>query len=394
MIRDATLRNELMPSETQNTSSYPRNISFLRKRDYQLVRELGEGACGKTVLLRDDVIDEYFVCKKFQPYDESVREELFSGFLREIKLLHGLHHRNVVRVFNYHLYPKELTGYILMEFVDGVDIQSHVEAHPEHADQLFIQAVSGFQYMEEAGVLHRDIRPLNLTVGASGELKIIDLGFGKRVSSSTDFDKSVSLNWWCETPQEFRDKKYDYKTEVYFVGKLFEKLIIENSFNEFGHTDILRRMCLANPHERISSFSEVAKAIRSEKFSEIEFVDKQREAYRIFADQLMASLERVEHGAKYIDDVSRMHRQLADAYRSFMLEEYVPDAATVTRCFIEGTYYYKKTSLPVFAVKGFLDLLRGCSPEQSRVVLANLQTKLDTVKRYSAEDVNFYDAPF
>lgn len=368
------------------TKSHPRSISFLRKRDYKLVRELGAGACGKTVLLYDDVIDEHFVCKKYHPYDESVREELFAGFLREIKLLHQLHHRNVVRVFNYYVYPDERTGYILMEFVEGDDIQTHVSNSPEHLNQLFLQAVSGFQYMEEMGVLHRDIRPLNLMVTLDGDLKIIDLGFGKRVINSTDFDKSISLNWWCDTPDEFLVKRYDHKTEVYFVGKLFEKLIGDTSFGNFNQTDILRQMCTRNPNDRIPSFSDVAKAIRTEEFPAINFTYTQREAYRIFADQITKVITKIGHGAKYIDDIDRIKRQLADAYRSFMLEESVPDAAVVTRCFLDGTYYYRKTLLAVDAVKGFMDLLQCCSPEQSRIVLANLQTKLDTIQRYSQFD--------
>lgn len=97
-------------------------IEFVRKRNYVLVRELGQGACGKTVLLRDDVIDELFVCKKYSPYYKEHKQEFFDNFLREIKLLHDVYHQNVVRVFNYHLYPEKMTGYILMEYVDGSDI--------------------------------------------------------------------------------------------------------------------------------------------------------------------------------------------------------------------------------------------------------------------------------
>lgn len=97
-------------------------VQFLRKRDYTLVKELGQGACGKTVLLYDDQIDENFVCKKYVPYSESHRQELFANFVREIKLLHKVHHQNVVRVFNYYLYPEQMTGFILMEFVDGTEV--------------------------------------------------------------------------------------------------------------------------------------------------------------------------------------------------------------------------------------------------------------------------------
>jgi serine/threonine protein kinase len=177
--------------------------TFLRKKDYRLIRELGHGACGKTVLLFDEQIDEYFVCKKYQPFSESQRETLFKNFVGEIKLLHQLHHANVVRVFNYYLYPESLAGYILMEFVDGSDIEEFVKVHPEQCNELFVQAISGFAYLERSGILHRDIRPMNLLVSREGRLKIIDLGFGKRVRVTADFAKSITLNWWC-APQRIR----------------------------------------------------------------------------------------------------------------------------------------------------------------------------------------------
>src|SRR4051794_873103 len=101
-------------------------IQFVRQRDYALVKELGEGACGKTVLLRDDILNEHFVCKKYSPFSEDHRQELFANFIREIKLLHQLHHQNVVRIFNYYLYPELLSGYIVMEYVKGSDLEEYL----------------------------------------------------------------------------------------------------------------------------------------------------------------------------------------------------------------------------------------------------------------------------
>ena len=111
--------------------TYPVNTSgsvvhFLRRRDYVFLKVLGQGACGQTVLLRDEMIGSDFVCKKYVPFSESHRQELFKSFLREIKLLHEVHHNNVVRVFNYYVYPEQFTGYILMEFVDGLDIEDYL----------------------------------------------------------------------------------------------------------------------------------------------------------------------------------------------------------------------------------------------------------------------------
>ena len=151
-------------------------VKFIRRHDYQLVKELGQGACGKTVLLYDDQIDEQFVCKKFTPCYEERRQELFDNFVRETKILHRVYHENVVRSFNYYLYPEVLTGYILMEFIDGTDIEVFLGTSPELINEVFIQAISGFSYLEANGILHRDIRPLNLMVREDGSLKIIDFG--------------------------------------------------------------------------------------------------------------------------------------------------------------------------------------------------------------------------
>lgn len=129
-------------------STEDQTITFLRKRDYVMVRELGAGACGRTVLLHDDQIDEHFVCKKYCPFAESLRTEYFANFTREIKLLHQVYHPNVVRVFNYYLYPSQFTGYLLMEFVDGNEVDDFISAHPEKINDVFLQAVDGFTHLE------------------------------------------------------------------------------------------------------------------------------------------------------------------------------------------------------------------------------------------------------
>jgi serine/threonine protein kinase len=116
--------------EHENTAD-DRIVEFLRKRDYRLVKVLGQGACGRTVLLHDDVLNEYFVCKKYRPYSEAERQALYSNFVNEIRLLLKANHRNVVRVFHYYLYPDQFSGFIVMEYVEGVDIGEYLRSNPE-----------------------------------------------------------------------------------------------------------------------------------------------------------------------------------------------------------------------------------------------------------------------
>lgn len=368
-------------------------VHFLRKRDYLFKRVLGQGACGQTVLLHDEIIGSDFVCKKYVPFSESHRQELFKNFLREIKLLHEVYHLNVVRVFNYYVYPEQLTGYILMEFIDGSDIETHLHVAPETINEMFVQAVDGFAHLEQASILHRDIRPQNILVRSDGTLKIIDLGFGKRIDSSTDFDKSISLNWWCVPPVEFDSATYDHATEVYFVGKLFEKIILENEIEHFKYDNLLLMMCERDPERRIQTFSEVKTNVQLNRANDLDFSLDERRVYLAFASGISKQLTKIENGTKYSEDIDQIRNQLESVYRSIMLEDKVPDTATVLRIFIRGGYYYRKAGLPSYVVKDFLDLLKRSSTEKQRVALANLHSRLDAIDRYSAPNLDD-DVPF
>lgn len=358
-------------------------IPFLRRRDYVLVHPLGQGACGETVLLRDDLIDSLFVCKKYSPISESLRQELFLNFLREIKLLHEVHHQNVVRVFNYYVYPDKQTGYILMEYVQGADIEEHLRENPETVNDLFLQAIDGFAYLESCQILHRDIRPQNILVREDGVLKIIDLGFGKHVAASADFDKSISLNWWCEPPMDFAAGLYNHSTEVYFVGKLFQRLIAEVGIEQFKHSTLLERMCRGEPRDRISSFLDAKNEVALRRSEDIEFEDHEREAYRHFAEAVTRHIAKIESGAKYVLDLDRIRAQLEIVHRNCVLEDQLPDCAPLLRALLSGEYHYRKAGFQTWVLSSFLRFLRSAPNEKQRIALANLHTRLDAVVRYA-----------
>jgi len=368
-------------------------VTFLRKRDYRLLRELGQGACGKTVLLIDEDINEKFVCKKYTPYDENRRSELFANFKREVALLHQVLHPNVVRVFNYYLYNEIFSGYILMEYVDGLDIDDAIKQSPERTNELFLQAVDGFEYLETMRILHRDIRPQNILVTKDGILKIIDLGFGKRVDTAHDFDKSISLNLWCAAPHEFSDSRYDFQTEVYFVGKLFEKIITENEIEGFSYQLILNRMCQPAREKRIGSFTEISRELQGARFTEIEFSDEELKSYRDFSRAVSSHITKIESGAKYKSDLTVIQKDLEMVYRGLMLEELAPDVAPILRGLIDGQFYLRRSGFPVATLKGFLKLLKTSNAEQGRIILANLHMLLDSLPHYSSGNLD-EDVPF
>lgn len=358
-------------------------VTFLRRKDYVLVKELGQGACGRTVLLRDELLDQDFVCKKYSPLPGLDRDALFENFVREIKLLHDLHHVNVLRVFNYYLYPETPSGFILMEYVRGDDLPAYLKNNPEQTNEIFLQVIQGFKHLESKSVLHRDIRPQNLMVTDDGVVKIIDLGFGKRVVQDVDFDKSISLNLWCDPPNEFHIGTYDFCTEVYFVGQLFQQILIAENIQHFKYAGILNRMSTKKSEDRIESFSAVERAVQNDLFREIDFSKDELSVYRNFADNITERISKLEIGLKYADDPDKIRTALQGVARNVALETHMPDVAPLLRCLLNGEFFYNKNGFPVVSLKQFLQLLQKVSLEKQRVALANLHSRFDSIPRYT-----------
>lgn len=298
-------------------------ITFLRRRDYKYIKELGSGACGKTVLLLDDALNLNFVCKKFAPTYPHQRDDLYAKFMNEIKLMHLVFHPNVVRVFNYYAYPQERAAYILMEYVEGETIDKYIRSNPDSASAVFRQTIEAFCHLEKCNILHRDIRVQNILVRSDGATKVIDLGFGVSVRDNEDFDKSITLNWPYSRPDEFAIDRYDFQTEVYFVGKLFEKIMADNSVEDDQLRGIVQQMVVANPTKRLSSFTNIKRLLDQEELAIPQFDEWEIHAYRKFSQSLTSALMKIDMKAEKISDAHQIIAKLENAYRDCMLEEFV-----------------------------------------------------------------------
>lgn len=365
-------------------------IKFTREKYYQRIESLRNGSTGKTVLMYDKLIDEYFVCKKYETFYPEHQEVYYDYFIQEIKILYKLNHPNIVRVFNYYLYPKSKTGFIIMEFVNGKHITDFIENNPDKINDLFLQAINGFMHLEACKILHRDIRPSNLMVTNNGILKIIDFGFGKQIDFDNIPPNSISLNWAFEKPDDFNEKKYDTKTEIYFVGKLFESLIRENSITNFTYSNLLSQMTTPNYTNRINTFFDINRAILNGEFQNLNFSEYQKNVYLQFANSLTPHFYNIEVKTEYRRDTEEILRGLENIYSNSILENYIQNPKSLGDIFLNGDFMIdNKCMITRDGLKNFLDLYKSVSISSKRIILNNLWQRLDKVNRYYNDELPF-----
>lgn len=371
----------------------PKQIEFNRPTKYDVINVLGRGACGETVHIRDEGMDADFVVKKYAPFiseekNEQLFFELLDRFRDEARILFRLNHPNVVRVFNFYDYPEFKTAYIVMEHISGQEVLDYLREHPAHADKVFEGVIEGFTHLQSKEVLHRDIRPANIMVNGVGNPKIIDFGFGKRIDSEKpeNNSKSVSLNWWCETPPEFSEEIYDLQTEVYFVGRLFQLAITECGLTDFKYRLLVHSMCEPERSKRTRTFADVQNSIGEGKFAELSFSHDEILTYREFSDELCSVISSIQTDARFERDHIKILAKLEDLYLKTMLEETLAAPNKLVSVFVLGAFrFWTKSDVLVETLIGFIELLRGLSNEKRSIVIDNLLLRLEASERTMPE---------
>lgn len=368
-------------------------ISFVRQKDYKYIKDIGQWWTWKTILLEDTIIREKFVCKKYLPFYSEDKDLYFENFKEEIKLLHLVYHPLIVRVFNYYLYPEEKTWYILMEFIEWTNIKEYIEINPDKLNSLFKQVIEWFVHLEDLNILHRDIRPENILVDQNGKVKIIDFGFWKNITNENN-DKSISINWRYDIPDEFWNWIYDKQTEIYFIWKLFEDIIKDYWLENFKYNHLLQLMIKKNPLKRIEYIFDIYSMILSEQSDELSFTNEEKEIYNSFANSLNNVLANIWDNITIIKDIEKIIEKLSSLYKNSLLENSIFNNSKIIDCFISWKYkFYKSRDFRVDTLKDFLDMIKSLDIEKRTIIMNHIWQRIESTDKID-DEISIEDLPF
>lgn len=374
-------------------------IKFNNAKDFKYLNILGKGGTGQTHLFLDETTDIKFAIKKYYPVQTEYKKILYERFVNEIKILFNISHPNIVRIYNYYLYPSSYAGYLQMEYIEGISINDYNPwIFDKQWEDIFIEAISAFRYLETKNILHRDIRATNIMINNNQEVKIIDFGFGKISNNAEDLKNSILLNWpVTELPEEILvNEDYTKQSEIYFLGKTFYTILKEKKeLENFKFKFILDKMIKIQLSERYSSFSEIEQDISSGLISNTLFTDEEKEIYLEFAKSIELSISSFKIGYNFIDDIQSILANLNKLINSNILEPFIQENSNLIRIFVKGTYTYRTTKIvKTETVRKFYIFLYGLSLKKQTIVLDNLFSRLSTIEVIDDNSISDDDFPF
>jgi len=121
--------------------------------------------------------------------------------------------------------------FIIMEFVDGrllSDIIAEGPLDPTEALRITSEVLTALEYSHRAGLVHRDIKPGNIMVTPTGQVKVMDFGIARAVAeSSATIAQTSTIMGTAQyfSPEQARGESVDARTDLYSAGiMLFEML--------------------------------------------------------------------------------------------------------------------------------------------------------------------------
>ena len=152
---------------------------------YRLGDRIATGGMGEVWRARDLVLDRPVAVKLLRPgYAD---HEGLARFRAEARHAGSLSHPGIARVYDYCEADPPYPPYLVMELVDGPSLARLLEdgpVGPARTMSLIAQAARALAAAHAAGLVHRDIKPGNLLVSRSGQVKITDFGIARTAGSA------------------------------------------------------------------------------------------------------------------------------------------------------------------------------------------------------------------
>lgn len=220
---------------------------------YELLEVLGEGGMGTVFRARDLSLSREVAIKRPLPADASDPDR-HRRFVRESRAMAGLTHPNIVQVYD--VFEEDGIPWIVMELVPGDSLRARLSSPSalpyEEILRISEQLASALGAAHARHVLHRDIKPGNVLLGADGRARLSDFGLARYFTAAEDGSSTstkspdisapgtVAGTSGYMSPEQALGKELDARSDIFGLGTvLYEMCTGRRAFEGASKAQIL-----------------------------------------------------------------------------------------------------------------------------------------------------------
>ena len=211
---------------------------------YEIQDKLGEGGMGVVYKANQKSMARVVALKILSPKYAS-RQRFVDQFIREARAAGQLNHPNIIQVHD--VATENDIHYFSMEYVDGPTCMQLLRANgafpvPE-ALEIARQVAKALEYAHDHRLIHQDIKPDNIMIGANNTVKLADLGISKTFDEAEQDDgpKRVMGTPHYMAPEAALGKKIDHRVDIYSLGTtIYHLLTGKTPYTGTSATEVLK----------------------------------------------------------------------------------------------------------------------------------------------------------
>ncbi len=206
--------------------------------NYLILDRIGHGGMAVVFRAKHRQMERIVALKMISPQIANSPRAL-ARFQREVHVAAQLDHPNIVTAYDAD--QTFGTPFLVMQYVDGVDLATLVRRHgPMSIDQAIaclMQVARGLEYAHQLGIVHRDIKPGNLLLDRQGIARILDMGLARVAWRSDEQDpltedgRIMGTVAYMAPEQTVDTSRADARSDLYSLGATFWYLVTGRSMN-------------------------------------------------------------------------------------------------------------------------------------------------------------------
>ncbi|GLT66726.1 hypothetical protein SLA2020_390780 [Shorea laevis] len=194
-------------------------------KDYHVIELVGEGSFGKVYKGRRKFTGQTVAMKFIMKQGKSDKD--IHNLRQEIEILRKLKHENIIEMLDSFETPQEFC--VVTEFAQGelFEIIEDDKCLPEEQVQAIAkQLVRALHYLHSNCIIHRDMKPQNILIGAGCVVKLCDFGFARAMSTNTVVLRSIKGTPLYMAPELVREQPYNHTADLWSLGVILYELFV------------------------------------------------------------------------------------------------------------------------------------------------------------------------
>lgn len=194
--------------------------------EYNVIKKIGEGSFSNVYKAFHVKTGIFYAIKSIKT--KRLSNKVIQNLNSEIEILLNINHPNIIKIHDV-IKSKEHI-HLVLDYCDGGDLYNFIRKNGKIQENIakyfYTQISNGLYYLWKNNLIHRDLKPHNILLSSSGNIKITDFGFVKHLEDN-DMSSTLCGSPLYMAPEVLKRQKYTSKVDLWSMGIILYEMITD-----------------------------------------------------------------------------------------------------------------------------------------------------------------------